>query len=260
MAGLVAAAQARDLGATVEIYEKGDRAGGSMLLSSGVVWRHRGFDRFRAECPGGDEVLQRVIFHRLDADLDWLASLGAPPLERETGNPATTGARFDTAALTRTLVGAAGGKVRLREPLRELPGSGPVVLATGGFQANRELVRRHITPEAGSLLLRATPWSTGDGLELGLEAGAATSAGLGEFYGRNMPAPPARIDERDFVRLAQLYACHATVRNPEGEVFETRTWSEIDVVQWTARQPGARARYTVGVGALAERVRERTVG
>ena len=134
------------------------------------------------------------------------------------------------------------------------------MLATGGFQADRELVRRHVTPEGGSMLLRATPWSTGDGLRLGLEAGAATSAGLDEFYGRNMPAPPARIEERDFVRLAQLYARHATVRNRDGEVFETRTWSEIDAVQWTARQPGARACYAVGEGALAERVRERTVG
>ena len=260
MAGLAAAAQARALGADVEIYEKGDRAGGSMLLSSGVIWRHREFDRFREECPGGDEVLQRLVFDRLDAGLEWLAALGAPPVARDTGNPATIGARFDPAAITRTLAAAAGGKVRLGEPLRGLPGSGPVVLATGGFHASRELVERHITPEAGALLLRATPWSTGDGLRLGLEGGAATSAGLDEFYGRNMPAPPARIGERDFVALAQLYARHATVRNLDGDVFETRTWSEIDTVQWTARQRRARARYTVGAEALVERVREGTVG
>jgi fumarate reductase flavoprotein subunit len=259
MAGLVAAAQARARGATVELYEKGDRCGGSMLLSSGVIWRHRDFERFRVECPGGDERLQRALFERLDADLEWLESLGAKATERGTGNPQTTGARFDTRVLTEALLAAAGGEVRLREPLHELPGDTPVVLATGGFQADRELVRRHITPEAGSLLLRATPWSTGDGLRLGVEAGAGTSRGLDELYGRNMPAPPARIFERDFVPLAQLYARHATVRNRDGEVFETRTWSEIDVVQWTARQPGARAWYTVKEDALAERVRERSV-
>ena len=260
MAGLVAAAQARAHGAAVEVYEKGDRAGGSMLLSSGVIWRHREFDRFRAECPGGDEALQRTIFDRLDTDLEWLESLGASAIERGTGNPATTGTRFEPAALTAALATAAGGEARFGRPLQALPETGPVVLATGGFQADRELVRRHVTPEAGSLLLRATPWSTGDGLRLGLEAGAATSTGLDEFYGRNMPAPPARIEERDFVRLAQLYARHATVRNRDGEVFETRTWSEIDAVQWTARQPGARACYEVAEAALAERVRERTVG
>jgi fumarate reductase flavoprotein subunit len=259
MAGLVAAAQGRSRGAAVTVYEKGDRAGGSMLLSSGVIWRHRDFGRFREECPGGDERLQRVLHERLDADLEWLESLGVEPVERETGNPATMGARFDPRAMTDALAVAAG-EVRLEEPLGEPPEEVPLVLATGGFQADRELVRRHVSPEADWMLLRATPWSTGDGLRLGLAAGAQASAGLDEFYGRNMPAPPARLTERDLVPLAQLYAHHATVTNAEGEVFRTRSWSEIDVVQWTARQPGARAWYAVSAPALAQRVRDRTVG
>src|SRR5215210_4603167 len=167
MGGLVAAAHARARGAEVQVLEKGDRCGGSMLLSSGVIWRHRELARFRAECPGGEEQLQRTLFERLDSGLEWLESLGAEPIERGTGNPATAGARWDTRALTDTLVAAAGGRVRLGEPLEKLPEGVPVVLATGGFQADRELVRRHITSEADSLLLRATRWSTGDGLRLG---------------------------------------------------------------------------------------------
>src|SRR6266508_4203072 len=61
MAGLVAAARARELGADVVVYEKGDRPGGSMLLSSGVVWRYREWERFRKECPGGEPQLQRLV-------------------------------------------------------------------------------------------------------------------------------------------------------------------------------------------------------
>jgi succinate dehydrogenase/fumarate reductase flavoprotein subunit len=259
MAGLVAATRARELGASVEVYEKGDRAGGSMLLSSGFAWRHRSFEDFRAECPGGDPALQRMVCERLDDALDWLESLGAPVLERDTGNPLTVGRRFDVHALTDTLVERAGG-VRLGEPLSSLPDGVPVVLATGGFQADRSLVREHVTPEADHLLLRANPWSDGDGLRLGLAAGASVSDGMSEFYGRNMPAPPATVSEADFVPLAQLYARFATVEGADGERYEPRTWSEIDVVQWTARQPGARARYLVPDGALSERVRERTVG
>jgi succinate dehydrogenase/fumarate reductase flavoprotein subunit len=259
MAGLVAAAEATHAGARVLVLEKGDRAGGSMLLSSGVVWRHRALADFRADCPGGDPELQRLLFERLDADLVWLESLGAPVVERGTGNPLTTGVRFDPAGLTEALVEAADG-VTLREPLRSRPEGPPLVLATGGFQADRELVRRHITPHADDLLLRAAPWSTGDGFRLGLEAGGAPSPGLDEFYGRNMPAPPAGVGERDFVGLAQLYAHHARVTNARGERYEPRTWSEIDVVQWTARQPGARAWYAVPRSALGERVRDRTVG
>jgi succinate dehydrogenase/fumarate reductase flavoprotein subunit len=260
MGGLAAAAEATALGARVELREKGGRAGGSMLLSSGVVWRHRDFDRFREECPGGDPALQRTVFDALDPDLAWLESLGARPLERDTGNPLTIGARFDTRQLTESLMEAAGGGVRFGEPLTEAPTGVPVVLATGGFQADRELLRRHVTPQADELMLRATPWSTGDGMRIGLAAGAELSAGLDEFYGRNMPAPPARVGEEDFVRLAQLYAAHATVRNAHGDVHTPATWSEIDAVQWTARQPGARAWYEVADEDLGRRVRDRTVG
>jgi fumarate reductase flavoprotein subunit len=254
MAGLVAAAEARSQGADVLVVEKGDRPGGSMLLSSGVIWRHRDFERFRAECPDGDEGLQRTLFERLDEDLDWLEAQGARVTDRETGNPLTDGRRFDP----RGVVEALAGDVRLSDPLRELPGA-PVVLATGGFAADRALVAERITPHAADLLLRASPWSTGDGLRLGVEAGAHLSAGMDEFYGRNMPAPPARIGPEDFVRAAQLYARHATVTNARGERFEPRTWSEIDVVQWTARQPGARAFYRVEAPTMGERIRDRTV-
>jgi succinate dehydrogenase/fumarate reductase flavoprotein subunit len=258
MAGLVAAARARELGAGVRVLEKGARAGGSMLLSSGFLWRYRDWERFRAECPGGDPELQRLVWERLDDDLDWLESLGASVVAPETANPLTTGARLDPRKLTETLASRAGD-VRLHEPLTELPEGIPVILATGGFQGDTELVRRHITHEAPNLILRANPWSAGDGLRLALARGAEPSAGLDEFYGRNLAAAPL-IPPRDFVRLAQVYAKFARVENLRGERYEPRTWSEIDVVQWTARQPRARARYVVPAAALREPVRERTVG
>jgi succinate dehydrogenase/fumarate reductase flavoprotein subunit len=257
MAGLVAAAEARRLGARAVVFEKLDRPGGSMRLSSGVIWRHREFERFRAECPDGDPQLQRLVFERLDEDLRWLESLGAPVVARETGNALTSGVRFDSEGLAATL---APGDLRLSEPLRELPDSVPVVLATGGFAASRELLREHVTPEADHVLIRAAPGSTGDGLRLGLAAGAATGDGLGSVYARAMPAPPARVDPSEFVALSQLYAQHAEVTNERGERFETATWSEVDTAAWMARQPRARAWFRVPEAALAERVRDRSVG
>ena len=258
MAGLAAAARARELGADVVVHEKGTRLGGSMYLSSCVVWRYRDFERFREECPGGDPELQRVVWEGLDDALAWLEGLGAPVVARETGNPLTTGVRFEPKRLTELLAGRAGD-IRLGEPLAELPDGVPVVLATGGFQGDAGLVREHVTPEAQHLVLRANPWSSGDGLRLAREAGAAESAGLDQFYGRNLAAAP-QIAPEDFVPLAQVYAKHARVENLDGERYEAHTWSEIDVVQWTARQPGARARYVVPDEALGESVRERTVG
>jgi succinate dehydrogenase/fumarate reductase flavoprotein subunit len=258
MAGLAAAAEARRLGAGALVLEKLDRAGGSMRLSSGVIWRHRDFSRFREECPDGDERLQRLIFDRLDDDLRWLESLGAPVLQRDTGNPLTTGTRFDPEGLTRTLLDLIPSP-QLRSPLLDPPTGVPLVLATGGFAASRDLLREHVTPEADHAFLRTAPGSTGDGLRIGLAAGAATGAGLDQVYARAMPAPPARIGEADLVRLSQLYARHANVTNERGERYETRTWSETDVAQWQLRQPRARAWFTVRSERLRERVRERTV-
>ena len=257
MAGLCVAARARELGAASVVLEKGSRPGGSMLLSSGVVWRYRDFGEFRTQCPGGEEALQRLVFERLDEGLEWLESLGAPVVERETGNPLTTGVRFDTAGLTETLVHAAGD-VRFGRGLGTVPGAWPeetVVLATGGFQGDGELVERYVQP-AAPLRLRANPWSAGDGLRLGLERGAALSEGLGEFYGRNM----ADVDfgEGEFVSLAQVYGRYARIFNDDGEEFfdhDAVSWSELDLVQATAHQPGARAWYVLDEEALDERVR-----
>src|SRR6185312_9379843 len=95
MAGLAAAARARELGADDVVHEKGTRLGGSMYLSSCVVWRYRDFERFREECPGGDPELQRVVWEGLDDALAWLEGLGAPVVARETGNPLTRGVRFE---------------------------------------------------------------------------------------------------------------------------------------------------------------------
>jgi fumarate reductase flavoprotein subunit len=251
MGGLVAAARVRELGARPVVLEKGDRAGGSMLLSSCVVWRYRTLEDFRAECPGGDPALQTLIVERLDEALEWLESLGAPVVDRTTGNPRTAGMRFDPRRLTDALARAAG-EIRLETPLRKL--GGPTILATGGF-ASALAARR-------GLLLRANPWSYGDGMRLARRRGAALAGDLDEFYGRNLPAPPARITEDRFVELAQLYGAHALVVDEHGKEFapEPLSWSEIDLVQATARQPGARAWYVVDRRTLGIEIRGRTVG
>jgi succinate dehydrogenase/fumarate reductase flavoprotein subunit len=252
MAGLSAAARARELGATPIVYEKGTRPGGSMLLSSCVIWRFRDWDDFRIECPAGDAALQRLVWEQLDDAIAWLESLGAPVVDHETGNPRTIGKRFDPRGLTETLVRAAGD-VRVGESAAE-----PTILATGGFQANGQLVAEHIHP-GGSLRLRSNPWSSGDGMRYALERGAELSAGLDEFYGRNMP--DASFSEAEFVPLAQLYGRFARVYNERGEEFfgGEVSWSENDLVQATAQQPGARAWYVLDDDALAQRVRDRKV-
>lgn len=252
MAGLVAAARLRELGRDVVVREKGTRAGGSMLLSSGVVWRHRDWHEFRHDCPGGDERLQRLVYDRLDDAVAWLVARGARVVWEETGNPRTVGKRFDPRDLVRALAGdvalGAAGCVE-----------GPTILCTGGFAASDALVTRFVAP-AAPLRLRANPWSEGDGLRFALDRGASLTPGMDEFYGRNMPDAP--WDETQLVSLSQLYARFARIFDEDGVEFFAASdvsWSETNVVQATARRPRAKAYYLLDEAALDERVRDRPV-
>jgi hypothetical protein len=220
MAGLVCAARLRELGRRPRVVEKGTRVGGSMLLSSGVIFRHLDLDDFAAECPDGDPALQRLIWERLDDALAWLVSLGAEPVWEDTENPRTTGKRFDPRQLCTVLAGEVELDTRLPEDAEP-----PLVLACGGFG-------KRLAEERG-LLLRATPWSDGAALDWALPRGAQTSAGMDEFYGRVMPAPPARVREEDFVPLAQLYGREAQVLDDEGNDITPPNvaWHESDLTQ-----------------------------
>jgi len=242
MAGLVCAARARELGLRPRLIEKGTRPGGSMLLSSGVIWRHLDWADFRAECPGGDENLQWLIWERLDDALAWLVSRGAEPVWTDTENPRTTGKRFDPRALTELLA----RDIELETPLPEHHGSEPIVLATGGFAKRLALER--------GLLLRANPWSDGAGLAHAVSRRADFTDDLEEFYGRVMPAPPARISEQDFVPLSQLYGAWARVYADDGRDITPPSvaWHENDLAQ----EIGETAWYVLDDEGLA-RARER---
>src|SRR5262249_22311160 len=92
------------------------------------------------------------------------------------------------------------------------------------------------------------------GLSHALRCGAALSAGMPEFYGRNMPDTPWTPAE--YVSAAQLYARHARIFDADGvEFFRAGdvSWSETNVVQATARRPGARAYYLLSEAALGGR-------
>src|SRR5215218_5073086 len=262
LAGLVVALQAAELGARVTLLEKGDRLGGSFLYSSGYIWSYKDLRTFRKEAPGGDVALQRLILERLETDLGWLEGLGAPALTRATDNPLSFGAQFGAERVVATLserIVASGGRLLVGtalnglvqdpegriEGVRAVSGeeqraqrADAVVLASGGFGGNPELVRSYIIGGSGRMRLRANPWSTGDGFLAALEAGALASAGLDEFYGR-----------------------YAVAINQNGERYtdEAADWSETALTQATARQPGLQAWYVLDAAGLQERVRDRTV-
>nr|MBA2713583.1 FAD-binding protein [Rubrobacteraceae bacterium] len=280
------ALRATQLGARTTLLEKGNSPGGSFLYSSGYVWSYKDMQTYRKEAPGGDVVLQKLILEHLDSGLQWLEEAGGAVLSRETGNPLTFGASFDPEQTVADLVGrirALGGEILTGAALEALVenhegrmtgvrasspggkeeyGADAVILASGGFAANPDLVGRYIIGGPGRMLVRAHPRSTGDGFLAALEKGALESAGLDEFYGRNLPAPPAEFPPERFVEVSQLYGRHAVAINARGERYadEGADWSETALTRATARQPGPYAWYILDAAGLEARVRERTAG
>jgi fumarate reductase flavoprotein subunit len=284
LAGLTAALRAAELGARITLLEKGDSAGGSFVYSSGYVWSYLDLPTYRREAPGGDAALQGLILERLGASLDWLEKEGGTVLARETGNPLTFGARFDPEQTVTALVDrirALGGEVLANTALEALlqDATGRVtgvlarssegkkdyaadaaILASGGFATDPELVGRHIIGGPGRMRVRAHLRSTGDGLRAALQGGALASAGLAEFYGRNLPAPPADFPPERFVEVSQLYGRYALAVNARGERYadEGADWSETALTRATTHQPGLYAWYVLDATGLEGRVRERT--
>jgi fumarate reductase flavoprotein subunit len=68
------------------------------------------------------------------------------------------------------------------------------ILSTGGFSANKEMLRRHIGPNADQCKLRGSRQDTGDGLRMALAAGAK-AVNLKYFYG-HLISLKALVDDR----------------------------------------------------------------
>ena len=68
------------------------------------------------------------------------------------------------------------------------------IIATGGFSANKEMLRRHIGPNADQCKLRGSKQDTGDGLHMALAAGAK-AVNLKYFYG-HLISRKALVDDR----------------------------------------------------------------
>ena len=245
MAGLVAAARARELG-TVLPPRGRRRARRAMRFSSGCSGATPPGRPSGASARTATRRSSGALFERLDADLDWLEARGA----RVTGADREPRAPWVAASTGLDRRGARRASSSCAAPLDALPPDVPVVLATGGFAASRELLREHVTAEADALLLRARRTRRATGCGSGSPPARGTSAGMGEIYGRAMPAAPLAPER--WITDAQLYARHATVTDEAGERYEARTWSEIDVVQWLARRPGARGWLVVAPDKLGE--------
>jgi len=215
-AGLVAALQARQSGASVVALEKTPEAarGGDSRVSGGIFFvpgkdsaeSRQSFvdDNNRVTQGRGNKALFRVMADNAWADIAWLKQQGSEFLEMESatlgsGGTLTLGPapwqgmpRW-IAAMTQRLT-AAGGKIAYEAKAKQLildnrghvvgvkvatPGgivdymAKSVIIAAGGYCANKYMLEKLVHPEADALLVRGAKTATGDGQTMALEAGAA---------------------------------------------------------------------------------------
>lgn len=281
MAGLVAATDLVTSDVDVVVLEKASEPGGSMRISNGVLWTYPSHEELRERAPDGDAALQRVLADRFEDDLAWLSEIGAElsPLDFDVPG---SGKEMDPEAFTEHLVDrieAGGGDLRTATPLdtlvlddegvvggveatttendRLVVESEAVIIATGGFQGNEQLVEQHVTDATDNLYLRSNPWSTGDGLLAAQAVGGKTTSGLGTFYGHTMAAPPAAVTPDRFADATQYYGFAAVALDRHGERFTDESESELEetLTQDVARRTNGRAYYV-----FDEHIADRTFG
>lgn len=278
MSGMCAAVAAAEKGADVQLLEKSGNLGGSFRLSGGLVWTYSSMDIVEELIPNGDAGLQDTVLREIDSSKDWLAKFGVEigravemphggrgheiaPRQAiqalrsamdELGVEVLTSAAFESISTsTSGLVTGVDARVAASERVR-LQGDA-LVLATGGFQGNAELITRYLGIPAENVLLRANRWSNGDGLLAALQLGASVSPGLTHFYGHALAAPPASYSPADFREASQYYGAECVALNLAGNRFvdEAGGTGEEHVNEALARQPQGRGYYVLDAEGVA---------
>jgi succinate dehydrogenase/fumarate reductase flavoprotein subunit len=252
MAGLCSAVAAQEAGARVLVVEKGPAPGGSMRMSGGTVWTAPSMEVMLRYVPAGDRARQQALVEGIEPGLEWLRGLGVDT-GTYFGSDRQVGVELDVNALTERMasrIETGGGEIAVSTALERLergPGgavdvvrvreadgtatridAGAVVLATGGFQGNQDLLARYVSRYADSMLRRANPWSTGDGFLAATAIGARTSPSLSTFYGHTMPAPPADPPPNRWTAVTQYGTQDMILVNVRGERFMDESVSLAD--------------------------------
>lgn len=185
-------------------------SGGSFLLPGANTPEGKAkfvSDNIKKAQGRGNHELYKVYAEHIFEDIAWLESMGIqfePFLPTE---PFSVGIRMASPkqfqGMPRVLSGinkeyrAKGGKIVFETKAKKLIVNeqgkvvgvraatasglkdfmgGAVILATGGYAGNKQLLEQFVDPAAGGLMVRGRPWLTGDGLLMAQEIGAGAMA------------------------------------------------------------------------------------
>jgi succinate dehydrogenase/fumarate reductase flavoprotein subunit len=283
MGGLSAAASAAESGAIVGVVEKGPAIGGSAAMSAGILWTAPDYEVLRREVPHGDPVLGRRIVDGFEDAAAWVRSSGVEMSPRSGGHGGVGegfgfGYQVDIAGLFarwRRMVEQRGGWVVTRTAARRLVTdergavtgvvtdgpdghievrAGAVVIATGGYANDPDLLKHYVGGMTERLLPRANPYSVGDGFRMARAAGAAVSRYGGGFYGHLVGSPARDWEERHYLSTTQYHSNRCVLIDLLGRRFCDEALGDALNTQAVLRQRDARA-----VLLCDERVRTRYV-
>jgi succinate dehydrogenase/fumarate reductase flavoprotein subunit len=260
---MTSAGYAASRGARVIVVDKAPAIGGSAVLSGRYLWTARTYRDLRERCPNGDPILGEVFLKRFPKAVEWVRSTGvdvAEPVDVVYGR----GHRIDVLGymkwnqdvvehaggcvlLSKTVDGliverdaVVGAIVREDAAVTEIR-TPAVILATGGFQGNHALLHKQFGENARQLLLRANYCSSGDGLQLGIRAGAATAGDMSTFYGHLIAWPLPEFVPKDFIPFTMQYTDEDLLLNLSGQRFTDESPGDYANVQAAVKQPHARA-------------------
>jgi succinate dehydrogenase/fumarate reductase flavoprotein subunit len=263
MAGLTAAARASRDGRRVLVVEKGEDTGGNARYA-GYAWTAPTTEVMDEVNPRGDKALRDALVQRFAGGIEWIREIGVDCQDAVPILGFGRGHQFDTnqyVDLCRKIVVDASGEVwtgataqRLlledgtvvgaevtrREGDTQAVRAPWTVLATGGFQADADLVAAHVHPEGRAMQLRSQPNSDGGGYRLATAVGAATGVDRAGFYGHLIPSGVAFKDPADFVDLSLYYSEHALLFNLAGERFTDETLGDHLTTMALQDQQGGR--------------------
>jgi succinate dehydrogenase/fumarate reductase flavoprotein subunit len=265
MAGATAAARAVQKGASVVAVEKAPAIGGSAVYA-GFVWTAPTIEVIRRENPGADPALGARLVEGFEPALEWVRSLDVEVGEAVSVLGFGRGYPVDVAGLMmrcERIVREAEGSALLTKSTVErlLVQDGAVVgaevadgagerrvirsvhtlLASGGFGGDPDLRARLIHPQARDMALRANRQTTGDGLRLGLAAGASFGLEAAGFYGHVIAAHVPFDDPTEFVDRTFYHSEHGVLLNLDGNRFCDETVGDHITPLALIEQPEARA-------------------